>query len=118
VCNLESNLIFLSELKNPKLGDFKSLNFDDSSRFENLESEVVLPTELLRSKLVDTPVSIAGFLEFDDASKGLIALLAYLPSDVLFILYDEASLFIEGTLAASEFQCRLFFSLLELLVSA
>jgi hypothetical protein len=89
------------------------LNFDESSKFENLESNVLLEYALLRSKLVEVATSIAGFLELDKASKGLIALLLYLPSDVLFILYAEPSLFMEGMLAASELECKLFFNLLE-----
>jgi len=88
VCNLLTNLAFLSGLKNPKLGDFKSLNLLDTSLLAKAASASEYFNWGDRSVYSETGRFVVAFLVLALASENFKGFAKCLPSVVVFMLVE------------------------------
>jgi len=88
VCNLLTNLAFLSGLKNPKLADFKSLNLLDTSLLAKATSASEYFSWGDKSVYSETGRFVVAFLVPAPASENFKGFAKCLPSVVVFILVE------------------------------
>lgn len=84
-CSLLINRAFLSGLRNPRLGDFKSLNLLDTSLLEKTAEDSKEVTCVVRSKWSATGKLTLAFLELEAAKENFKGFEKCLPSVVELI---------------------------------